>query len=61
MARLLKCEDIGIECDYICAETEEELTSAGQRNMPKQKKGGTRSRKNSGDRVLSLSRPIECC
>jgi hypothetical protein len=25
MARLLKCENIGIECDSICADSEEEL------------------------------------
>ena len=25
MAKLLNCQDMGLECDYLCAETEEEL------------------------------------
>ena len=60
MARLLKCEDIGIECDYICAETDEELLRQAAQ-YAKAKEGWNEVPGDFRDRVLSLSRPIDGC
>ena len=60
MAKLLKCEDIGIECDYICAETDEELLSRAAQ-YAQAKEGWNEVPGEFRGRVLSLSRPIERC
>jgi predicted small metal-binding protein len=60
MTRLLKCEDVGLECYYICADSEEELLNrATQYAQVERKRIGIPS--DFRDRVLSLSRPIGHC
>jgi predicted small metal-binding protein len=60
MARLLKCEDVGLECDYLCADSEEELfNKAAQYAKTDRKRIEIPS--DFRDRVSSLSRPIDRC
>jgi predicted small metal-binding protein len=60
MARLLKCNDIDIECDYICADSEEELLNRAKQ-YAKVKEGWIEISSEFRNRVLSLSRPIDRC
>ena len=60
MARLLKCEDIGIECDYICADSEEDLFNRAAQ-YAKMDERSIEMPSEFRDRVVSLSRPIEHC
>ena len=60
MAKLLNCRDMDLECDYICAETEEKLL-----NMAAQYAGLDQSRtgipSEFQDRVRSFMRTIDHC
>ena len=60
MARFVRCEDIGLECDYICGQSEEELV-----NRAAQYARGAGSwieiPSEFQDRVISLSRPVDRC
>ncbi len=60
MAKLLNCRDMDLECDYICAETEEELL-----NRAVQFAGLDQSRteipSDFQERVRSLLRTIDHC
>jgi predicted small metal-binding protein len=60
MARLLKCEDIGIECDYICADSEENLFNRAAQ-YAKMDERSIEMPSEFRDRVISLSRPVEHC
>ena len=60
MARLLKCEDIGVECDYICADSEEDLFNKAVQ-YAKMDERSFEIPNEFHDRVVSLSRSIEHC
>jgi len=60
MAKLLNCRDLELECDYICAETEEEvLTRASQYARLDQSR--TEIQSEFEDRVRSLMETIDHC
>jgi len=60
MAKLLNCRDMDLECDYICAETEEELLTWA---IQYARRGQNRAEIPSEfqDRVRSLMRTIDHC
>jgi len=58
MARLLKCEDMGFDCDYLCAETEEELVNKAAQYV-KVKEGWIAIPNEFQEGVFSLSRPVD--
>ncbi len=60
MARLLKCEDMGMECDYICAESKEDLFNKAAWYAKVDRRWGE-TPDEFRDRVLSLSRPVDHC
>jgi hypothetical protein len=60
MARLLDCRDLDFDCDYICAETDQELLSRAYQYV----KGEQRSAEVPGeleDRVRELSQTVTNC
>jgi Protein of unknown function (DUF1059) len=60
MAKLLNCRDVDLECDYICAETEEDLLNrAGQYARVDQT--GVEIPSEFQDRVRSFMRTIDHC
>ena len=60
MAKLLDCRDVDLECDYICAESEDELLNrAAQYARLDQSRADLPSEFD--NRVRSLSRTIDNC
>jgi len=60
MAKLLNCRDMDLECDYICAETEEDLLNrAAQYSRFDQSR--TEIPSEFEDRVRSLMRTVDHC
>ncbi len=60
MAKLLNCRDVDLECEYICAETEEELLNrAAQYARLDQSRADVPTEFE--DRVRSLLRTIDHC
>ena len=60
MAKLLECRDVDLECDYICAESEDELlNSAAQYARLDQSRADLPSEFD--NRIRSLSRTIDNC
>jgi hypothetical protein len=60
MARLLKCEHIGVECDYICGDSEEDLFNRAAQ-YAKVDERSIEMPSEFRDRVVSLSRPVDDC
>ena len=60
MAKLLNCQDMDLDCDYICAETEEDLLNRAVQ-YARLDKSRTEIPSEFQDRVLSLSRDIDSC
>ncbi len=60
MAKLLNCRDVDLECDYICAETEEQvLKRAGQYARLDQSRAEVPG--DFEDRVRFLTQTIDHC
>ncbi len=60
MAKLLICQDMDLDCDYICAETEEDLLNRAIQ-YARLDQSRTEIPSEFQDRVLSLSRNIDRC
>lgn len=60
MAKLLDCRDVDLECDYICAESEDELLNRAAQ-YARLDQSRTDLPNEFDDRVLSLSRTIDHC
>lgn len=60
MAKLLNCRDMELECDYICAETEEDLLNRAAQ-YARLDQSRTEIPSEFQDRVLSLMRTTDHC
>jgi hypothetical protein len=60
MARLLNCQDMGLECDFLCAETEKELVLRASQYVGLGGRGAE-TPVEFEERVLYLSQEIDRC
>ncbi len=60
MAKLLNCRDLDLECDYICAETEDDLLNMAAQ-YARLDQSGTEIPSEFQDRVRSFMRTIDHC